>query len=71
MADLKIDDIVLDPCCGTAGFLIAAMHTMLNMTDDENIKDSISKFYYQEIPYSILMEFYQAFRQSHLMPFYL
>lgn len=43
LADLKIDDIVLDPCCGTAGFLIAAMHTMLNMTDDENIKDSIRR----------------------------
>ncbi|WP_286080213.1 HsdM family class I SAM-dependent methyltransferase [Parablautia intestinalis] len=43
LADLKADDIVLDPCCGTAGFLIAAMHTMLNMTDDENIKDSIRR----------------------------
>lgn len=43
LADLKIDDIVLDPCCGTAGFLIAAMHTMLNMTDDESIKDSIRR----------------------------
>lgn len=25
---IKPDDIVLDPCCGTAGFLIAAMHNM-------------------------------------------
>ena len=25
---IKSDDIVLDPCCGTAGFLIAAMHNM-------------------------------------------
>ncbi len=25
---LKPDDVVLDPCCGTAGFLIAAMHNM-------------------------------------------
>lgn len=27
---LKSDDVVLDPCCGTAGFLIAAMHNMIN-----------------------------------------
>ncbi|MCM1121008.1 MAG: SAM-dependent methyltransferase [Eubacterium sp.] len=26
--DIKREDIVLDPCCGTAGFLIAAMHYM-------------------------------------------
>lgn len=29
LLDLKPDDIVFDPCCGTAGFLIAAMHNML------------------------------------------
>lgn len=28
LVDLKADDVVLDPCCGTAGFLIAAMHHM-------------------------------------------
>ncbi len=28
LVDIKPDDIVLDPCCGTAGFLIAAMHNM-------------------------------------------
>lgn len=26
--DIKKEDVVLDPCCGTAGFLIAAMHHM-------------------------------------------
>lgn len=35
LADLKVDDKVLDPCCGTAGFLIAAMHKMVKQTDDE------------------------------------
>lgn len=34
LADLKVDDKVLDPCCGTAGFLISAMHRMVNLTDD-------------------------------------
>lgn len=34
---LKSNDIVLDPCVGTAGFLISAMHKMLNLvgTDEE------------------------------------
>jgi len=29
LIDLKPSDIVFDPCCGTGGFLIAAMHKML------------------------------------------
>ena len=41
LADLKPDDIVFDPCCGTAGFLIAAMHNMLKKTDDDTKKKSI------------------------------
>ena len=35
LADLKVEDKVLDPCCGTAGFLIAAMHKMVKQTNDE------------------------------------
>ena len=41
LLDLKPDDIVLDPCCGTAGFLIAAMHNMLQQSRDENEQKSI------------------------------
>lgn len=41
LVDLKAEDIVLDSCCGTAGFLIAAMHNMLNQTTDENRKKNI------------------------------
>ena len=29
LLDIQPDDICLDPCCGTAGFLVAAMHHML------------------------------------------
>lgn len=43
LVDLKADDVVLDPCCGTAGFLISAMHKMLNMANDENQKNNIKK----------------------------
>lgn len=35
LLDLQPTDKVLDPCCGTAGFLIAAMHKMIKKTDDE------------------------------------
>ena len=41
LAQLKKDDVVLDPCCGTAGFLVAAMHHMLKLTDDETEKRHI------------------------------
>lgn len=43
LVDLKEDDVVLDSCCGTAGFLIAAMHNMLKKTNDENRKKSIKQ----------------------------
>lgn len=35
LIDIKPDDVVIDPCSGTAGFLIAAMHHMLAQTDNE------------------------------------
>jgi type I restriction enzyme M protein len=38
---IKPVDIVLDPCAGTAGFLISAMHHMLSLTDNENQKKKI------------------------------
>jgi len=41
LVDIQADDIVLDPCAGTAGFLIAAMHHMLALTDNENAKKNI------------------------------
>nr|WP_262407355.1 N-6 DNA methylase [Pseudomonas lactis] len=41
LVDIKADDIVLDPCAGTAGYLIAAMHQMLAKADSEVVKKSI------------------------------
>ena len=39
LIDLKPTDIVLDPCCGTAGFLVSAMHHMLKeATSAEEIR---------------------------------
>ena len=43
LVDLKPDDVVLDPCCGTAGFLIAAMHNMLKKAKDDNQRENIRK----------------------------
>lgn len=43
LAELKPTDKVIDPCCGTAGFLIAAMHKMLQQTDDDTQKLSIRR----------------------------
>lgn len=43
LVNVRADDIVLDPTCGTAGFLIAAMHRMLSMTDSDAQRKSIKK----------------------------
>jgi len=43
LVELKSSDIVLDPCCGTAGFLIAAMHKMLNLASNDNEKKNIKQ----------------------------
>ena len=43
LAQLKPTDSVIDPCCGTGGFLIAAMHKMLKLTDNEQQKRRIKK----------------------------
>jgi len=43
LIDIKPTDSVFDPCCGTAGFLIAAMHHMLQKTDKEAEKRNIRK----------------------------
>ncbi len=43
LADLKINDVVLDPCCGTGGFLVAAMHHMLVKAETDNQKKNIKQ----------------------------
>ena len=43
LVDVMADDVVLDPTCGTAGFLIAAMHRMLSMADSDAQRKSIKK----------------------------
>lgn len=43
LLNIQADDIILDPCCGTAGFLVAAMHHMVHAVDDEQTKRDIKK----------------------------
>lgn len=43
LVGVKADDVVLDPCCGTAGFLISAMHKMLSQADTEAQRKNIKK----------------------------
>ena len=38
LLNVQANDIVLDPCCGTAGFLVAAMHHMLEKAGDSPTK---------------------------------
>ncbi len=43
LADLKTTDYIFDPCCGTAGFLIAAMHNMLLKATTDYEKKNIKQ----------------------------
>lgn len=43
LVDIKPTDIVFDPCAGTAGFLISAMHHMLAQSNDERVKKQIKQ----------------------------
>ncbi len=43
LIDINKDDFVLDPCCGSGGFLIAAMNKMLNQTTNESKKAHIKQ----------------------------
>lgn len=43
LVDLKPTDHVFDPTCGTAGFLIAAMHDMLKQASDEQQRRDIRR----------------------------
>lgn len=43
LLDLNPTDRIFDPCCGTAGFLIAGMHDMLSQTSDYDTRRTIKK----------------------------
>ena len=43
LVDLKVDDKVFDPCCWTAGFLIAAMHNMMQQATTKEQENQIKK----------------------------
>lgn len=43
LIDVQPNDIVLDPTCGTAGFLISAMHRMLPLADTDDQRKKIKK----------------------------
>lgn len=43
LLDIKKDDRVFDSCCGTAGFLVAALHKMVSQTSKESEKKNIRK----------------------------
>lgn len=57
LVDLKPTDVVFDPCCGTGGFLIAAMHKMLEQAKPEEVetikKDRIHGIEIREDMFSI------------------
>ena len=43
LLNVNSEDVVLDPCCGTAGFLVAAMHHMVKNVEDDTKRKAIKK----------------------------
>lgn len=43
LLDVSATDVVIDPTCGTGGFLISAMHKMLSQADGDEQRKSIKK----------------------------
>ena len=43
LINLQPDDVIFDPCCGTGGFLIAAMHKMLNAAESDTQRRHIKE----------------------------
>ncbi len=43
LLDLKTTDRIFDPCCGTGGFLVAALHAMLSKSESDAEKLHIRK----------------------------
>ena len=43
LVELKPTDVVLDPTCGTGGFLVAAMHKMLSDAENDNQRTHIRR----------------------------
>ena len=43
LLDLKTTDRIFDPCCGTGGFLVAALHSMLSKSSSDTEKQHIRK----------------------------
>ncbi|MBR3280956.1 MAG: N-6 DNA methylase [Clostridia bacterium] len=43
LINIQPSDVVFDPCCGTGGFLISAMHSMLKKAKNDSQKDNIKQ----------------------------
>lgn len=53
LVDIKYSDIVLDPTCGTAGFLVASMYHMLEKLEEEKNKYGMADNKFQQQQTSI------------------
>lgn len=43
LVDIKPDDVIFDPCCGTGGFLVSGMHRMLRNAKNEEEQKRIKE----------------------------
>ena len=43
LVNLKADDVIFDPCCGTGGFLVAGMHRLLSLAENDTERKHVKE----------------------------
>ena len=67
LVDIKYNDIVLDPTCGTAGFLVASMYHMLEKLEEEKNKYGMADNKFQQQQTSIRQKQLHGFESQPYM----
>ena len=67
LVDIKYNDIVLDPTCGTAGFLVASMYHMLEKLQEEKNEFGMADNKFQQLQTSIRQKQLHGFESQPYM----
>ena len=67
LVDIKYSDIVLDPTCGTAGFLVASMYHMLEKLQEEKNEFGMADNKFQQLQTSIRQKQLHGFESQPYM----
>lgn len=67
LVDINYNDKVLDPTCGTAGFLVASMYHMLEKLEEEKIKSNMPENKFKQLQSNIRQKQLHGFEEQPYM----